>query len=122
MSERCEDFLLNYDYPGNIRELENTLQHMTVVCDDTMDLDHLPEPAREVAIQQALLARKAFSSTADAPSHPVHDIATNHASLRALVTQYERELVGEMIRVHGSKRKAAKALDVDIATIVRKSR
>lgn len=122
MSQRCEDFLLNYDYPGNIRELENTLQHMTVVCDDTMELDHLPETAREVAIQQALLARKTFASKADAPSRSMNAITTKHSSLRALVTQYERELVSEMIRLHGSKRKAAKALDVDIATIVRKSR
>jgi transcriptional regulator with PAS, ATPase and Fis domain len=122
MSQRCEDFLLNYDYPGNIRELENTLQHMTVVCDDTMDLDHLPELAREVAIQQALLARKTVASKVDAPPHPVNDMTTKHSSLRALVTQYERKLVSEMIRLHGSKRKAAKALDVDIATIVRKSR
>jgi transcriptional regulator with PAS, ATPase and Fis domain len=122
LSQRCEDFLLNYDYPGNIRELENTLQHMTVVCDDTMDLDHLPEPAREVATQQALLAGKTIASKADAPPHPFNDMTTKHSSLRALVTQYERKLVSEMIRLHGSKRKAAKALDVDIATIVRKSR
>ena len=122
MSQRCEDFLLNYDYPGNIRELENILQHMTVVCDDTMDLDHLPESAREVAIQQALLVRKTFASKPDAPLYSINDMTTKHSSLRALVTQYERELVSEMIRLHGSKRKAAKALDVDIATIVRKSR
>lgn len=114
--------MLNYDYPGNIRELENILQHMTVVCDDTMDLNHLPELAREVAIQQALLVRKTCASKPDAPLYSINDMTTKHSSLRALVTQYERELVSEMIRLHGSKRKAAKALDVDIATIVRKSR
>lgn len=122
MSQRCEDFLVNYDYPGNIRELENTLQHMTVLCDETMDLDHLPEPAREVAFQQVLLARKTAASEVNAAPRPMSDLKAKHASLRALVSKYERGLVSEMIRFHGSKRKAAKALGVDIATIVRKSR
>ena len=120
MSRRCEDFLLGYDFPGNIRELENTLQHMAVVCHDTMDLEHLPEPAREVAMQGAL-PRKPSACEVDISSAAANRL-TKDSSLRALVTQYERELVSKMIRLHGSKRKAAKALDVDIATIVRKSR
>lgn len=35
--------LLNYDYPGNIRELENILEHACVLCtEDEIQADHLP--------------------------------------------------------------------------------
>ncbi len=37
------EVLLNYDYPGNIRELENILEHALIVCRDTViERSHLP--------------------------------------------------------------------------------
>jgi transcriptional regulator of acetoin/glycerol metabolism len=36
--------LLNYDYPGNVRELENILEHALITCQqDTLKERHLPE-------------------------------------------------------------------------------
>lgn len=33
----------NYDWPGNIRELQNVLEHASIICDrDTIDPHHLP--------------------------------------------------------------------------------
>ena len=38
------DILLNYRYPGNIRELENILEHAVIVCqDDIIEPKDLPE-------------------------------------------------------------------------------
>jgi transcriptional regulator with PAS, ATPase and Fis domain len=35
--------LTSYDYPGNIRELQNVIEHAFVVCDgQTIDTRHLP--------------------------------------------------------------------------------
>ena len=35
--------LLNYDYPGNIRELENIIEHALIVCrDNVIEPGHLP--------------------------------------------------------------------------------
>ncbi|MFH2063697.1 MAG: sigma 54-interacting transcriptional regulator [Pseudomonadota bacterium] len=43
ISETAMDVLLNYDYPGNIRELENILEHALIVCQDaSIDERHLP--------------------------------------------------------------------------------
>ena len=36
-------FLLNYTYPGNVRELENILEHALIICqDDVIQPEHLP--------------------------------------------------------------------------------
>jgi len=35
--------LLNYEYPGNVRELENILEHALIICQgETIDRKHLP--------------------------------------------------------------------------------
>ena len=34
--------LLRYDWPGNIRELENIIQRAVIMCDKTIEVEHLP--------------------------------------------------------------------------------
>ncbi|MEE4314390.1 MAG: sigma 54-interacting transcriptional regulator, partial [Desulfofustis sp.] len=44
ISEAAMKILLNYDYPGNVRELENILEHALIIChDDVIQPRHLPE-------------------------------------------------------------------------------
>jgi transcriptional regulator with GAF, ATPase, and Fis domain len=46
MSPRLRDFLLNYSYPGNIRELRNVIYRISCLAGDTAELGHLPEDIR----------------------------------------------------------------------------
>ena len=44
ISEQAMKVLLNYDYPGNVRELENILEHALIICQsDMIEIKHLPE-------------------------------------------------------------------------------
>jgi PAS domain S-box-containing protein len=44
VSDKVLRLLLRYDYPGNVRELENIIEHAFVLCDkDRIDLDCLPK-------------------------------------------------------------------------------
>jgi PAS domain S-box-containing protein len=44
ISEKAMELLLNYHYPGNVRELENILEHALIICqEDTIQPTHLPE-------------------------------------------------------------------------------
>ncbi len=44
ISEEAMKVLLNYDYPGNVRELENILEHSLIICrSDIIEIKHLPE-------------------------------------------------------------------------------
>jgi transcriptional regulator with GAF, ATPase, and Fis domain len=49
LSRRLRTFLLDYDYPGNIRELRNTIFRISCLAGDTADLEHLPETLRPAA-------------------------------------------------------------------------
>ena len=42
-------FLLDYTYPGNIRELRNLMYRLACLAGDTADIAHLPEDVRPVA-------------------------------------------------------------------------
>ncbi|MBU2509707.1 sigma 54-interacting transcriptional regulator [bacterium] len=51
ISQECMAFFMSYDWPGNIRELENAIEHSFVLCQGELILpEHLPErilPVRE---------------------------------------------------------------------------
>ncbi len=43
IDESAMEVLLNYDYPGNVRELENILEHALIICrGDTIERQHFP--------------------------------------------------------------------------------
>jgi transcriptional regulator with PAS, ATPase and Fis domain len=47
VSENVMEILLNYDYPGNVRELDNILEHALIICQkDTLHTKHLPKYLR----------------------------------------------------------------------------
>ena len=46
MTSGLRNFLLNYSYTGNIRELRNMLYRISCPTRDTADLTHLPEDIR----------------------------------------------------------------------------
>ncbi len=47
LSPEALNILMNHDFPGNIRELENIIEHAFVLCPDTqIEVSHLPETLR----------------------------------------------------------------------------
>jgi transcriptional regulator with GAF, ATPase, and Fis domain len=53
MTRRLRDFLLDYAYPGNIRELRNMIYRISCLAGDTADLEHLPQDIRPAAAAAA---------------------------------------------------------------------
>ena len=92
--------LLGHDYPGNIRELENIIEHAFVLCHEgEIGADHLPA---------YLLSHKKDQIADRTP------LATN---LRTT----EEEVIVEALRQHGYNRlAAAKALGIHKSTLFRK--
>ena len=106
--QRLREILADYSFPGNIRELLNIVQRVAVLVEDTEDVSELLDD---------LIAPMDVPGAETRP-----DLDAGAAlDLRAEVRRFERALIDKAIRIHGSKRKAAKALGVDIGTIVRKT-
>lgn len=106
LADECRDRLRSYHFPGNIRELHNIIQQLSVMADKVAEVRHLPE-----AILAAGVPVDHRVGASDAP----------RADLKEIVRAYERQIIARAIDRHGSKRKAAEALGVDIGTIVRKT-
>ncbi|HJV88583.1 MAG TPA: sigma-54 dependent transcriptional regulator [Noviherbaspirillum sp.] len=69
MTPRLRDFLLNYAYPGNIRELRNLIYRLSCLAGDTADLSHLPEairPTTQVAPVLPAVGSATFATLSDA--------------------------------------------------------
>ncbi len=101
ISKTAMQILLNYDYPGNVRELENLLEHALIICRETIiQPDHLPDYVRQVQPTAAAPMLPA------APSDP-----QNHERQR---------IVAVLEKTGGHRRKAAQALGMERTTLWRK--
>ncbi len=96
------EVLLNYDYPGNVRELENIIEHGLIVCQDKIiERNHLP-----LTLQAGIL-----------PQLP----AKETRSFNQEIEFSEKTLIIDMLRKYGwNKGKTASALNVNRSTLWRK--
>lgn len=92
--------LLDYDWPGNIRELENAIERAFVLSGDQIDVESLP--AR---------LRNGFVAPAE----------NRGRDQRPTLDEIERRYVAEIMQAEGNdKAAAAKILGIDLSTLYRK--
>ncbi|HYA85866.1 MAG TPA: sigma-54 dependent transcriptional regulator [Nitrospirota bacterium] len=91
--------LLSYDWPGNIRELRNTIERATVLADGGIITIHdLQDKFRTLDIE-----------------------GVSTSSLRHALDEFEREYIRRsMVESKGNKEAAAGNLGIDLATLYRK--
>ncbi|WP_058635540.1 sigma 54-interacting transcriptional regulator [Aureimonas ureilytica] len=106
VSEGFHEKLLTYDYPGNVRELFNILDRAAALASDIIQPEHfiIPYSPAGPSNMSAPTAQEPTSRT-----------------FKELVHEFEAWLVEKAVAQHGSKRSAAKALGIDVATLLRKS-
>ncbi len=117
--------LLNYDYPGNIRELHNVVEHMAVVSGSVAKVSELPDWIRPGTASKITPKSNGKGDPKSSVLDGFKDINEElelKRPLKEVVREFEEAFVAVAIVHYGSKRKTADALGVNIATIVRKSR
>jgi transcriptional regulator with PAS, ATPase and Fis domain len=103
VSDQAVRLLLNYDYPGNVRELENIIEHAFVLCgSDRIDLNCLPKELTEGQEEMP-------------PSSPLKE--------EMPFRKAEAEIIERTLKKHGGNRaKTARELGIERTTLWRKIR
>jgi two-component system, NtrC family, response regulator AtoC len=109
--------LVSYDWPGNIRELENAIIRAVALCDRLVRPEDLPERVREAA---AALERQ-HALDAHATEEPARDAAPAPADepLVSLSELEGRHIARALAHTGGNKQAAARLLGIDRTTLQR---
>jgi transcriptional regulator with PAS, ATPase and Fis domain len=105
---KAVDLLSRYDYPGNVRELENAIERACALCENDLIMPNdLPPQIVEHANEEA--AKKARAAL------PVGK------SLDEFIQEQEREYIeATLANFKGAREKAASVLGISMATLYRK--
>jgi two-component system response regulator AtoC len=95
--------LSGYEWPGNIRQLKNSIRTMVVMCDrDKIDVQDLPP---EISVRRQLTG-------ASAPPASLAGVSLNELERKAIMDT--------LARTEGNREKAAKILGIGERTLYRK--
>ncbi len=100
VSQKAMNLLTDYEWTGNVRELENTLESILVINNpEAIDVQHLPPEIKDSKRRPEVIPIKIGTS----------------------LEEVEKEILVETLRAtKGNKRKAAQLLGINVRTIHRK--
>ncbi len=100
ISQRAMNLLTDYEWTGNVRELENTIESILVInSPEVIDIQHLPQEIRD----------------------PKGRLEVIPIKIGTPLKEVEREILIQTLRAtRGNKRRAAQLLGINVRTIHRK--
>ncbi|MBA2242336.1 MAG: sigma-54-dependent Fis family transcriptional regulator [Chthoniobacterales bacterium] len=105
---KAVDILCHYDYPGNVRELENAIERACALCDEEMILPSDLPPQIVAAAQEDKAEKQIAAMPVGQP-------------LDEFIQQQERGYIEATLNhCNGAREKAASMLGISMATLYRK--
>jgi transcriptional regulator with GAF, ATPase, and Fis domain len=114
LTPRLRDFLLNYAYPGNIRELRNVMYRVSCLAGDMADVDHLPVDIRPAAPGSAAASANASASATGQEPFSVANLMSLSDAKRAASDDAEKAFLERGLReVNGTVAELARRIDMN---------
>ncbi|HEV2800073.1 MAG TPA: sigma-54 dependent transcriptional regulator [Pyrinomonadaceae bacterium] len=114
-SREAIEILENYQWPGNIRELENAIVRATALCDGIVRPEDLPERISRSTVEPAPVQQAEVAAPTAAPP----DAADTNESLLSLSELECRHIRRVLEHTHNNKQAAARILGIDRSTLQR---
>ena len=108
--------LVSYDWPGNIRELENAVIRAVALCDSVVRPEDLPERVRAAGEQEAPAHEAPAEAHAAANGQPA---AAEDGDIISLSELEGRHIARVLRHTGGNKQAAARLLGIDRTTLQR---
>ena len=84
VSDDVMDFLMRYPFPGNVRELENIVEHAFVLCHSSIiEMKHLPQEIIKAALEMQPLPQEENSPLNAAEKIAIEKTLRKNAGVRA---------------------------------------
>ena len=114
ISEEVYELLKTYNWPGNIREIRNLIEHLVVVSkEDEISVENLPNYIANEFIKKIEIDKMELLCTC------CFQIYTR-MGLKEATEQFQKDVINFLIEKGNSKSKVAKLLNVNPSTITRK--
>jgi two-component system response regulator AtoC len=135
LSPELHQLFLTYEWPGNIRELENMMKRLVILQDEQLVIREIARTAKPVAsftaagtalTNESIAAEPPDAFDADEEEPPAADDAPASGSRladisKAAATKAERAVIEETLQqVRWNRRKAAEQLGVSYKTLLNK--
>ncbi len=114
MTKALQDFLLLYEFPGNIRELKNIIYRLSCLAQTTADIEHLPETIRPTKPSFTSAVNSVRSSTDQQATHQATHQSTLADVKRAACDEAEKLFLENGLReVNGRVIELARRIDIN---------
>ncbi|NOX33341.1 MAG: PAS domain S-box protein [Deltaproteobacteria bacterium] len=108
LSDAAMKKLFNHNWPGNIRELKNVIERGSIISD------------KDIIDENSIIFGYDIESTIRGLKAASFNDLENNSSLKAMVGNYEKEIIESTLKKYPSIRKSAKALNISHTTILNK--
>ena len=111
-TEGALDFLSEYEWSGNIRELKNFIKRATLLADDVIELEHLSSNGHEGGTRLTLDGCLENAFLKGRQLHDINELIRSMAERRIIERVYEQSC--------RNKKKTSEILGIDYSTLFRK--
>lgn len=105
ISPEALDALLKYDFPGNVRELENVIEYLYVMCEESIQMETIPGKI----LSQIMISEYRMGNG-----------ESRQEKLPYLVDLYEKTIIEDAIAKYHTLEEASKVLGIHYSTLSRK--